>query len=99
MQRILAIVLCLTPSIAIAGDSTRISIDYGVLAIFAPPGGPSGVAKHHLTITLNTNKQVDEEYAGGGRNPRSGARNLILGAHDNQRARYDVIDENTIRRV
>jgi len=98
LRRIIIPVLCLLPSAAIAAEGTRISIDYGVLAISAE-GGPSGVAKHHLSIVLNPDKSISENYEGGGRHPISSARSKTLGTTDEGGSGYQVIDEHTIRRV
>ena len=99
LRGLLTSALALLPTASIAADATRISIDYGVLAVFAPPGGPSGVAKHHLSIVLNPDKSISENYEGGGRHPQSSARSRTLGAQDESGSGYQVINEHTIRRV
>jgi len=80
-------------------DETHISLDYGVLATSATPGGPSGVAKHHLSLTLKPDQQIAEQYEGGGAHRISSSREAKLGTGDAKGVEYHVVDENTIERI
>lgn len=91
--------LLASPTARAEDGNTRISIDYGVLAVTVDPGGPTGVAKHQLSLVLKPDRQIAEQYAGGGRYRRSSSRDLTLGGGDTTGVTYHVIDQNTIQRI
>ena len=94
----IGVLLPVAPLWAADGD-THIALDYGVLAISAMPGGPSGVAKHHFSLVLKPDRQIAEQYEGGGVHRRSSSRDVKLGSDEPKGVEYHVVDENTIERI
>lgn len=86
-------------SVAHAEGETRIKVEYGILAVRAPPANISGVARHSFSIVLKADNQVSESYEGGGRHRITNEREVGLGSNSDSRVKYRVVDSNTIQRT
>ncbi|MFZ5732409.1 MAG: hypothetical protein ACOY4O_06725 [Pseudomonadota bacterium] len=96
---LLAVLLGSPAGTAHAEGETRIKVEYGILAVRAPPSNASGVARHSFSIVLKANNQISESYEGGGRHRITKEREVSLGSSSDPRVKYRVVDANTIQRI